>query len=788
MSAIYVVAGQSNANNTFDEIRAALRARDPGCTVIEVAAPGAPLTWARGDLDWYRSGELPQMFVDQVADLMRADPRAELAGVIWVQGEADTLDVARTNIYADQLSGLLGGIVRDLRSALPGRSADSFDFALLNVALSAYCPEATGRENWSAIQREQLVATTSWADGHLISMDLLARLAGIAPDRMFRDNLHYSQPLVNALATAVADWFGSGQSPLTAAIASVTRLGSSGADHLGAAPSEARTRSGDSTNYVFVGYDGNDIYEVPSSQTLVVELPRQGWDRVNLACDYDLSRWAEGVEELAILGPVGRSVTGNALSNRMFGSPGNDTIAGGAGDDTLFGGRGGDRLIGGAGIDQLQYGLATAGVTVDLQFSGANTGEAAGDSYSGIESLNGSVHADGLRGDATDNRIWGWTGADTLIGRGGGDTLLGGPGDDLLVGGPGADQLVGAGGIDQAQYHAAAAGIIADLQDAAQNTGEAAGDSYSSIENLFGTAHGDDLRGDGGANTLWGYSGNDVLQGRDGADNLSGGAGADRLYGGTGSDQLWGDQGADTLSGDGGDDFLFGGGGDDQLSGDRGADVLIGGGGADRLYGGGGTDRAQYHAAAAGIVADLQDATANRGEAAGDTYSSVEDVFGSAHDDDLRGDAGANGLWGHQGNDVLRGRGGNDTILGGGGNDRLYGGDGNDLLAGGAGADSFVFDSIRGGIDVIADFNRLNGGRDEGDVLRFEGLFDGPGRGGFAYLGSGSFSGGSDNAEARVAGNRVLVDTDGDGTAEITIILTGLTNPDQLDAGDFIFV
>ncbi len=788
MSAIYVVAGQSNANNTFDEIRAALLARDPDCTVIEVAAPGAPLTWARSDLDWYRSGELPRMVVDQVADAMRADPGADLAGLIWIQGEADTLDIARSNTYAERLSDLLEGIVRDLRSALPGRSADSFDFALLNVGLSAYCPEATGRENWSVIQREQLGATASWGDGHLISMDLLARLAGIAPDRMFRDNLHYSQPLVDALATAVADWFHDGRSPLTAAIAMVTRLGSPGADHLGVGSSGADQRQAGGETYVFIGYDGNDTYEVTSSETLVVELPRQGWDRVNLTCDYDLSQWAEGVEEIAILGPAGRAVTGNALSNRIFGSPGNDTILGGAGDDTLFGGRGGDRLVGGAGIDQLQYGLATAGVTADLQFSRANTGEAAGDSYSGIENLNGSAHADGLRGDAADNRIWGWTGADTLIGRGGDDTLLGGPGDDVLVGGPGADRLSGAGGIDVAQYHTAAAGIIADLQDATQNTGEAAGDSYSGVENLFGTAHGDDLRGDGGANALWGYSGNDILQGRDGADSLSGGAGADRIHGGAGSDYLWGDQGADTLSGDGGDDYLAGGAGDDQLSGGRGADILIGGAGADRLDGGGGIDRAQYHAATAGVVADLANAAANRGEAAGDTYASVEGLFGSAYDDDLRGDDGANGLWGYHGNDVLRGRGGNDTLFGAGGSDRLYGGDGDDLLVGGAGADSFVFDSRAGGIDVIADFNRLGGGRDQGDVLRFEGLSGAAAGGRFVYLGSGAFSGGSDNPEARVAGNRVLVDADGDGHADVTIVLTGLTNPGQLDAGDFLFV
>ena len=95
-----------------------------------------------------------------------------------------------------------------------------------------------------------------------------------------------------------------------------------------------------------------------------------------------------------------------------------------------------------------------------------------------------------------------------------------------------------------------------------------------------------------------------------------------------------------------------------------------------------------------------------------------------------------------------------------------------------------MFNSTTSGVDVIADFNELNGGGEEGDVLRFEGL----GLGTFTYLGTGAFSGGLENSEARVSGNQVLVDTNGDGTSDITITLTGLTNANQLAASDFIFV
>lgn len=69
-------------------------------------------------------------------------------------------------------------------------------------------------------------------------------------------------------------------------------------------------------------------------------------------------------------------------------------------------------------------------------------------------------------------------------------------------------------------------------------------------------------------------------------------------------------------------------------------------------------------------------------------------------------------------------------------------------------------------------------------MLRFDGLKVGT----FVYLGTATFSGGSDNSEARVSGNQVIFDANGDGTADITITLTGLTAATQLVATDFLFV
>ncbi|MES0872398.1 calcium-binding protein, partial [Pseudovibrio sp. SCPC19] len=86
-----------------------------------------------------------------------------------------------------------------------------------------------------------------------------------------------------------------------------------------------------------------------------------------------------------------------------------------------------------------------------------------------------------------------------------------------------------------ANYYNASTGVRVDLTDASQNTGDASGDQYVSIENLIGSNNGDDhLTGDGGSNFLEGNAGNDELHGGGGYDILVGGLGNDTLYGGVG--------------------------------------------------------------------------------------------------------------------------------------------------------------------------------------------------------------------------------------------------------------
>jgi Ca2+-binding RTX toxin-like protein len=113
----------------------------------------------------------------------------------------------------------------------------------------------------------------------------------------------------------------------------------------------------------------------------------------------------------------------------------------------MVGGPGADSFDGGAGEDQVSYADETTGVTIDLG-AGAASGAATGDSFTAVENLHGTGHADSLTGDASDNRLYGAGGNDTLNGAGGVDRIYGGSGDDTINGGTGNDWLVGGAGAD----------------------------------------------------------------------------------------------------------------------------------------------------------------------------------------------------------------------------------------------------------------------------------------------------------------------------------------------------
>lgn len=212
----------------------------------------------------------------------------------------------------------------------------------------------------------------------------------------------------------------------------------------------------------------------------------------------------------------------------MFGYGGRDTLGGMGGDDFLFGGAGNDRIVGGDGFDTIYF-AGNVGVVVDLDTGIGRNGEAEGDTYEGIEGVNGTLYADRISGSARQESLYGSGGNDFLSGKGGRDSLNGGDGDDFLEGGAGVDSLNGGAGRDTAYYHDSDAGVRVFLSNGQAHGGHAEGDTLVDIERLVGSSFADVLQGNGGANDIYGGAGNDVLYGFGGQDVLVGEAGADRF-------------------------------------------------------------------------------------------------------------------------------------------------------------------------------------------------------------------------------------------------------------------
>lgn len=415
----------------------------------------------------------------------------------------------------------------------------------------------------------------------------------------------------------------------------------------------------------------------------------------------------------------------------------------------------------------------------------------------------GGAGRDVLVAGAGDDVLQGRGEDDVLHGEAGADKLEGGAGDDVLAGGEGADTLNGGTGSDTASYWGASSGVRASLSDASSNTGDASGDAYTSIENLYGSGFDDVLTGDASANRIHGGGGDDVVEGGAGPDRLDGGAGEDTvsyagsgsgvsvslapgrvsggdatgdtlanfehvvgsshgdilsgdgkdnrlyagagkdaLYGGSGDDHLFGEAGDDLLLGGAGEDHLFGGVGNDLLYGDSEDDVLEGGSGSDTVDGGAGEDTASYAGSGAGVSVSLATGRGQGGDAEGDRLNGIEHLIGSSHGDTLTGDDDAN------------------RLSGGAGADILVGGVGSDVLTGGAGEDLFRFAS-GDGADTIGDFTD---GEDRID-LRAHAL-----DGGFAGLNLGQ------------SGQDVVLELGGGD--RITLVGVG---PGTLDATDFLF-
>ncbi len=479
---------------------------------------------------------------------------------------------------------------------------------------------------------------------------------------------------------------------------------------------------------------------------------------------YTFSTWntAEG-DSVSITGGAGDdTVTGTISNDFIDGIQGNDTIYGLAGDDTLLGAQGDDLLTGGTGADAFKYSYDVQVIDQNYQdtitdfVSGTDTILLAGDfgsrdydwyeitsgsEYNGI--VIGSTNANwGLIWDSVNNKLW--VDQDTTAA------------DDA---GEGTFALFTGGGLTATDIDVDG-GTVANLTDPMNWSGTSGDDTHT------GGLGDDTLSGLGGNDSLVGGYGDDSLYGKEGNDTLHGGEGNDYLLGGTwpagdGHDSLYGEGGNDTIKGykyndyiEGGDgddliygegssgvsgnDTIKGGAGDDTIYGDGGVasdgdDLIEGGAGADVMDGGAGTDTLSYAGSSAGVHLDFENVALMGGDAAGDTATNFEVVYGSDHqdtitgssaDDSFEGGAGADTLTGGAGYNTLHGGAGDDVITGGIDDDRIRGGDGADTLDGGASDwDWIVFDNFSTGINFSFGNATVIGGDGQTDSYsNFEGV------------------------------------------------------------------
>ena len=280
------------------------------------------------------------------------------------------------------------------------------------------------------------------------------------------------------------------------------------------------------------------------------------------------------------------------------------------------------------------------------------------------------------------------------------------------------------------------------------------------------------------------------------------------------------------LTGNGGADSLYGNDGNDTVNGQVGDVVLDGGAGTDTLnFINGGTVTAtitgfEALSVTGGASVTMTEAQFEAGFAANSTFSGVGAVTvnmvggdsqlylqqlvyagspsslffivnGTAADDIVKGLInGPNALNGGDGLDFLRGGQLADTIVGGNGDDKILGGMGADTLTGGAGADQFRFPTASAsGLGVNAD--HITDFTINLDHLGFQSIDSDtvtPGDQALNFIGTAAFTNtgvGQIHYLNSGADLLVQVDVDGNGTADMDIVLNGLAGQ-TLTANDFL--
>jgi|GEM_PF-2073838 len=386
---------------------------------------------------------------------------------------------------------------------------------------------------------------------------------------------------------------------------------------------------------------------------------------------------------------------GTYLSETLIGTNGPDTLEALGGDDVLIGLQDDDILDGGEGTDTALF----LGSWIDyvLDYSGGKytvTGTEGKDELISIELLRFNdfeasfaevINAQEtvIKGDNTNNDLYGTPNADVMAGFGGDDTFTGYADDDVIFGGAGTDTAIytlpaSSYSISGFQPYVVSGPVGVDrLYDVEliKFSDTPTAQTIESIVNpppnivINGTPDDDILVGNLiTGNTINGLDGGDTITGLQGDDTLNGGDGNDTLNGGLGDDTINGGPGTDTaVFYDNVAQYVILGSDPYTITGPDGSDTLVS------------IELVQFADLAATDISTLVSVVSNV-------------IYGTDYGEVIDGDkASGNIIYGLGGDDIIVGLGGDDFIDGGSGNDSITGSAGDDELDGGSGLDTAVY-------------------------------------------------------------------------------------------------
>ena len=257
---------------------------------------------------------------------------------------------------------------------------------------------------------------------------------------------------------------------------------------------------------VLAGGLGDDQFVVGVGTDTVVEHAGEGFDRVLAAASFTLQAGSE-VEMFTTtdnLATTAINLTGNALSQYIYGNAGANEIDGGGGGDVMYGFEGDDRFYIRNVADRV---VEFAGGGFDRVLAGASfTLEAGSEVEMFTTTDNLATTAINLTGNALSQYLYGNAGANVLDGGGGGDVMYGFEGDDFFVIRDASDRVVeSAGGGANDRVFAAASFTLEAGSEV---------ELLTTIDNLATTAI--NLTGNELAQYMYGNAGANILDGKGG--------------------------------------------------------------------------------------------------------------------------------------------------------------------------------------------------------------------------------------------------------------------------------